>query len=212
MPQQINLIDAGLLPQRQRLPATTVLAVVASALTLVLAHFAWERVALARALAPLAQGEAAPPADPGDAGTATGLLTAEQLARGEALRDLLRQQPTVPDGAAQLMEQIVQALPDALWLTELELGAARAVRISGGATDAASFGQFTTRLSSIALLQGVPIGTVRLEPHSAAAADTAADASAGSEAGAKAQLFVLASAVAAAAPGAADAVSPKALP
>jgi hypothetical protein len=207
MPQQINLIDASLLPQRQRLRAATVLAVAGTGMALVLGHFAWERLALARALAALAQGEGEVQATAGEVGAGSAADQALQLARGEALRELLSRQPSVPAGSAQLMGQIVQSLPDTLWLTELELGAARAVRISGGTTDAAGFGQFTTRLGGIAALQGVPIGTVRLEPHATAATPGAA----GSDA--PAQLFVLASAAdAAAVPRAGGGVPPKASP
>jgi|CXWL01.1.fsa_nt_gi hypothetical protein len=185
MPQQINLIDAALLPAQQRLTPIALLATLGTAAALLVAHFGWEQMALARALAvatanaPVAV-EATPGAEPDSA-------PADRQARREALRDLLRRQVAVPEGSALLLGEIIRALPDALWLTELEIGTQRSLRISGGAADTAGFGQFTARLTLIPALQGLPITTLRLEPRplEGGAADAAPLP--------PAQLFVLAS-------------------
>jgi len=188
MAQQINLIDASLLPARRRLGPVSLLATVGTAIALVLAHLGWEQVALARALA---QATADAPAATEDGSVAEpDAATADRLARREALRDLLRRQLSVADGSALLLGEIIHALPDSLWLTELELGAQRALRISGGAADTEGFAQFATRLRLIPALQGLPISTVRLEPRP----EDSAVASPGTTPLPASQLFVLASA------------------
>ncbi|MDP1901094.1 MAG: PilN domain-containing protein [Rubrivivax sp.] len=165
MTQQINLIAATLLPTPQRLAPARLLAVTGAALALVLAHFGWERMALAQALA---QAPAAASTVDAAASSSPGAVPdpalPERLAQREALRDVLRQQVRVADGSALLLAEIFRVLPDGLWLTEVELGAERALRIAGGAVDAASFGQFTERLARVPQLQGLPITTLRLEP------------------------------------------------
>lgn len=188
MPQQINLIDASLLPARRRLGPVSLLATVGTAITLVLAHLGWEQLALARALAQATANAPAATEDGLDA--EPDAATVDRLARREALRDLLRRQLSVADGSALLLGEIIHALPDSLWLTELELGAQRTLRIGGGAADTKGFAQFTARLRLIPALQGLPISTVRLEPQPA----DSAGAAPATTALPAAQVFVLASA------------------
>lgn len=172
MPQQINLIDNTLLPARQRLPPAVMLATLAAALSLLSAHFAWEKWALARELnqvvAPQqAVAEAAP--------NHTESQREASLAKREALRDLLRLQVSVAEGSAALVGDIISAMPETMWLTELEVGTSRMLRLSGVTADSAGFGQFALRLERIAALKGLPLHTVRLEPRASDGAGAGQD-------------------------------------
>ena len=161
MPQQINLIDISLRPVRQKLPPAALLATVAVASLLLTAHFAWEKWALARelaqAVAPVAAAELA------HDGAAQNQRLA-RLAQREALRDLMRLQLSVAEGSATLIGDIIQAMPEDMWLTELEVGASGTLRLGGSSADSASFSRFTSRLEQIAALKSLPLHTVRLEP------------------------------------------------
>ena len=161
MAQQVNLIDISLRPARQNLPPDALLAAVAVAGLLLTTHFAWEKWALARelaqAVAPVVAAEAAPDG-------AAQSQRAARLAQREALRDLMRLQVSVAEGSATLMGDIIRAMPEDMWLTELEVGASATLRLSGASADSASFSRFTSRLENIAALKSLPLHTVRLEP------------------------------------------------
>jgi hypothetical protein len=189
MTQHINLITAALLPRPQRLAPKPLLALLGGVALLVLTHFAWERVALTQTLA---RADSPPPVVNAEAGASVGdPVLRERITRGEALREVLRKQGVVAEGSARILREIFDALPDEVWLTEVELGAERALRIGGGATDGTSFARFAQRLAAVASLQGLPVTTVRLH------APTRSEANAGAPAdptAAATQLFVLASA------------------
>lgn len=172
MPQQINLIDKSLLPTRQRLPPVVMLSALAMASALLTAHFAWEKWALAQELNQVA----APPqaAAPASDSTHPGQREAS-LARREALRDVLRLQVSVAEGSAALVSDIIAALSENMWLTELEVGTSRTLRLSGATADSAGFGQFAARLERISALKDLPLHTVRLEPRAAEGAGSGPD-------------------------------------
>lgn len=188
MPQQINLIDPTLLPPPQRLSPAVLLVLLGVSVAAVMGHFAWEKVSLTRALAAATAGAPAEPVAGADAAAQAPDTTApDRLAQREALRDLLRQQVAMPEGSAALIADMLRALPEQVWLTELELGAQRSLRLSGGTLDTAGFGLLSTRLTAIAALQGLPLHTVRLQPQPTQGGD-------GEPAAApQSQLFVLAS-------------------
>lgn len=161
MAQQVNLIDISLRPARQNLPPAALLAAVAAAGLLLTTHFAWEKWALARelalAVAPVVVADSA-------LDGAAQSQRAARLVQREALRDLMRLQVSVAEGSAKLMGDIIRAMPEDMWLTELEVGASATLRLSGASADSASFSQFTSRLENIAALKSLPLHTVRLEP------------------------------------------------
>ncbi len=199
MPQNINLIDSALLPARRRLSPPLLLGLLGLAAALVLGHWSFEQMRLARALAQASDGaptEAAAPESPPTDGAAQ-----ERLAQREALRNLLRGQVAATDGNAPLIAAVLGALPASVWLTELELelGSQRKLRISGGTLDSAGFGQLSAALNNTAALRGLPLNVVRLEPQPAApAAPANGDGTAGTPPAA--HLFVLEGATAAPTP------------
>jgi Tfp pilus assembly protein PilN len=87
----------------------------------------------------------------------------ERVAQREALRDLLAADQ-LPQEPAALLRSVIDALPQTLWLTEVEVARERALRIAGGALDAAALNNFATALAQVPALRGVPVHTVRLEP------------------------------------------------
>jgi hypothetical protein len=163
MPQQINLIDESLRPVRQRLPASALLATLAVASSLLATHYMWEKWSLARALS----HAVVPPPAVSELATDTATQAREEarLAQREALRDLLRLQVSVAEGSASLLGDIIGAMPENMWLTELEVGAARTLKIGGGIANSASFGLFSSRLEHITALKNLPVHTVRLGPR-----------------------------------------------
>ena len=188
MPQQINLIDPSLQPPPQRLSPALLLVTLGLGVSVVASHFVWEKMWLAHELAAATASAPVEQEAGADVSASAPDTTAlDRLAQREALRDLLRQQVAMPDGSATLIADILRVLPDQVWLTELELGAQRSLRISGGTLDTAGFGLLSTRLTSVAALQGIPLHTVRLQPQPTQGGD-------GEPAAApQSQLFVLAS-------------------
>ncbi len=169
MTQQINLIDPLLLPPTRRLTARRVVAAWAAGALLVLSHLAWERNALRQALVADTADAGEAPATPdltlaaGDAGLQ------RRITQREALRRMLqRSGPAMPNGAA-LLSQVMAALPESMWLTQIDIAGAQSIRIAGGATDPAALANFADRLARIPALRGVPIEAIRIEPQEAAA-------------------------------------------
>ena len=176
MSQNINLIDASLLPRTERLNGRVMLSALALASSAVLAHYGVEQTRLKRALAASAVAAAPADAGPDAAGDIALAQLRLRLARGEALRDALGRAGDLPVNSARLLQDVARALPDSLWLTEIDVQGQRTIRIAGGAVDAASLAVFSTRLGEVAALRGMPIQVLRLEPQpdtEAAAAETA---------------------------------------
>lgn len=171
--QHLNLIEARLLPPLRVVSGARLAGMVLAGAAIVLAHWGIERVALARALATATATEAADgsaSAEPGSDDTLAPLR--ERVAQRQALRDLLAAD-ALPREPASLLQAVIDALPPTLWLTEIELARERALRIAGGALDAAAFDEFAARLNRVPPLRGAPVRTVRLEPGEREANDEA---------------------------------------
>lgn len=161
--QQLNLVDPRLLPPRHLLSGTRLLAVAALGLVLTAAHFGVEQhrlaqVLLAAGMSP--QDEATPEAAPADPDAAV----ATRIVQRQALRDMLAKADRLPNDSAATLQSVIGALPETVWLTEVDVLGAQGVRIAGGTTDPASLRTLADRLAGIPLLSGVPVETLRIEP------------------------------------------------
>jgi hypothetical protein len=163
--QQINLVDAGLLPPLRLISGARLAALCLAGAALVGGHWAVERAALARSLAAAGANETVDAAPDNQGNDGLNELR-ERVAQRSALRDLL-EADHLPHNTAALLRAVFDALPPSLWLTDVELARERALRISGGTLDVGALDAFAHRLSAIAALRGVPIHTLRLEPADA---------------------------------------------
>jgi len=174
MPQQLNLLDPGLLPPRRRLTAARFALLLALACGAVLAHALAVRSELALALRLDAPAQEAAEAAPADAELQA---LQQQVDRNARLLATLGDDRPAPAAAAELLAAVVQALPPTVWLAELEWHAAGGLRVHGGTLDPQALSAFSQRLAAVPALAGLPIATVRLEPRvvdgDAAAADGA---------------------------------------
>ncbi len=172
MRQQLNLIDVRLLEAPVRPSLLVLAAIVAAAALGVGGHFSWERSAYQKLLARSA-------AEPMDAATverapdATFEARLRQIDRDELLLAVLTRVTDLPVNSAALLGQLAAALPDTLWLAEVELTGSRGLHISGGALDVAAVAVYANRLGKIATLGGVPIQLLTIEPRAAESAETA---------------------------------------
>lgn len=162
MGYQLNLIDERALPVPARPSVAAVLALALLCGVVGIAHLHWERTQLARSLAQpgadtLAGGEEAP-ADPAyDA-------RLRLVQRDERLRDVLAGFRDLPLDSAARLQQLAAALPDALWLTDVQLSGSRGVRIAGGALDTAALAAYATRLGQVPAFSGLPMQALSVEP------------------------------------------------
>lgn len=168
MTSQINLVDASLLPKRALIDGRAAAAIVGVALLSVAIHGGMESAQLRSALAAnpaAAMLQATATADA--ASTPVGGLAAQtqQLQRNLALRDALAQAHSLPDDSARLLQQVMAALPDTLWLTEIDLRGNQSIRIAGGALDASALAGFSASLARIEALKGTPVLVLQLEPQ-----------------------------------------------
>jgi Tfp pilus assembly protein PilN len=180
MGYQLNLIDERALPVPVR-PS------VAAMLTLALlcggvgfTHLRWEGARLARSLAqPGADAVASSEDLPADPAYETRLRVVQ---RDERLRDALAGFRDLPQDSAARLQQLAAALPDALWLTDVQLSGSRGVRIVGGTIEPAALAAYASRLGQVPAFSGLPMQALILEPtHDAVVrrdADQAASAAA----------------------------------
>jgi hypothetical protein len=172
--QQINLIEARLLPPLRLLSGARLAAALLIGVASVLGHGLSERLALQRALAAAVTAESADTAQPAGVDDAASLAPLRaRLAQRQALRDLLAAEP-MPQDPARVLQTVIDALPPALWLSEVEVAPERTLRIAGGVLEPAAFDEFAQRLSRAAALRGSPVRSLRLEPGERA--DGAAEA------------------------------------
>ncbi len=177
MRSQINLVDPGLLPEVQHLSGKRVLLVVSCALALLTAHYSYERVQLSKTMALSTKNDAS--VDPLLTGATTSsdlALLQTQLMRDELLREGLSKLTDLPVGNADMLASVIDALPDSLWLKELEFVGKRGVRIRGGTTNPAGLTEFSAKLSKVAALGGLPVQVVSLAPELENQADAPLDA------------------------------------
>lgn len=162
MSYQLNLIDERLLPVPQRPSVAAVLAVAVLCGIGGVVHLHWERSQLARSLAqPGAESLATSEEVPLDPVYETRL---RQLQRDERLRDALAGFSDLPQDSAARLRQLAAALPDALWLTDVQFSGSRGVRIAGGALDTAALAAYATRLGQVPAFSGLPLKALSVEP------------------------------------------------
>lgn len=186
MTSQINLVDAALLPTPALIGGRAAAVIVGVALLGVAVHGGTESAQLRAALA-ASPAQATLQATPtaitaADAASApAGSVTAQtqQLQRNLALRDALAQAHRLPDDSARVLQQVMAALPESLWLTEIDLRGSQSIRIAGGALDASALAGFSAGLARIDALKGTPVLVLQLEPQvraDGALVDASADA------------------------------------
>ncbi|MCW5632065.1 MAG: PilN domain-containing protein [Rubrivivax sp.] len=202
--QNVNLLDARRLPPQPLVRSAQAAAWFAAAALAVLAHAAYEQARTQQTLAALGAGaapeagEAAGQAGSGEPAPAVpqALLDLRaRLAEREALLATLRAQSEPPSHPAQTLRDVLTALPEAMWLTEVRLQGARELRISGGTLDPLALAEFAQRLGGSASLRGVGLHTVQLQPGRAQApgADAGSDPEPGAASARPMHSFVLAS-------------------
>ena len=193
MGYQLNLIDERALPVQARPSVAALLTLSLICGGVGVAHLHRERAQLARSLTQpgaetLAGGEEVP-ADPAyDAR----LLVVQ---RDERLRDALAGFRDLPQDSAARLQQLAAALPDSMWLSDVQLSGSRGVRIAGGALEPAALAAYATRLGEVPAFSGLPMQALSVEPTSdeAARRDTGDNASVAAMARAVQHHFVLTS-------------------
>ena len=185
MSSQINLVDASLLPRRALIDGRAAAVIVGVALLGVAIHGGIESAQLRLALAtsPALAIDHAAAADAASAPAGGLAAQVQQLQRSLALRDALAQAHSLPDDSARVLQQVMAALPDTLWLTEIDLRGKQSIRIAGGALDPSALAGFSASLARIDALKGTPVLVLQLEPQvraDGASVDDSSDASASS--------------------------------
>lgn len=171
MTQQINLLDAALLPQRDWCNGRFIVGTGALWVALVGGQWVYEKQALTTLLAanaPVESAEADTPAF--DAESAE--LNA-QLASGEALLRTAGGLTALPQENAARVQALIDAMPQNLWLDEVEFGINQRVRITGGVGDAAGLAAFSQRLGESAAYNGLPLRVVALAAREREAPESA---------------------------------------
>jgi hypothetical protein len=213
--QNVNLLGARHQPTKVKLGSGAAVAALAVAAGAVLVHGLVERQLTQRAVVSLSpsnsalESTSAASASEGDVAQVTPtqqppaeLITLrQQLAQSEALAAALRGEPAMPQAPATTLAQIVAALPQTMWLTEIDLSGARDLHIAGGTLEPQALTAFAQRLAESHTLRGVGLQTLRLEPLSTSSAG-AEDGESGMPAPSpiKGHAFVLASTANAASP------------
>jgi hypothetical protein len=169
MIQQINLLEPSLLPKREWCTGQSIVIGAALLASAVVAHYAHEKMSLQRMLAssspaaPTAQASAAT-GDGIDAQLRDGQL---RLARGEMLMKAVGGLIDLPRDNARRLQTLFAAMPETIWLQEVEFSSERNVRIVGGATDSGSLTSFSRRLGATEAFQGLPLHVYSLQPREA---------------------------------------------
>lgn len=170
--QNINLLDRRLLPAEPLVRAAPAIALLGACALVVLGHGLFEQQRLQRALAAVAEqtpAEAAVAPTGADPGSDVAQLRA-RLAIREALLAALKSETAQPADPARTVRHVVAALPETMWLTEVELHGARDMRIAGGTLDPMALAEFARRLAASEALRGLGLQTLRLEPEAHMAA------------------------------------------
>ena len=163
--QQFNLFDRSLLPPPPDWLMRGALALVGIGLLAAALHGAYERRALAQLMAaPGSESEATPEAEDAELRELT-----DRVARRSALRQSYRRSGGGLEHVGDTLAGIAAALPEDMWLKEVELGAERSLRVSGQVLQAASLQVFAARLQQAPGVKGVPLHSLaveRVEPES----------------------------------------------
>jgi len=173
--QQINLLDPSLLAAPRLLGSGALVGLVGAAALAVAGHWAleshWTRSALAAVVPPAPPAETAIAADAAASAADPAQALQARIAEREALRAVLVQQTQLPRAPAELIAQVIAALPQNMWLSEIDIAGTRNLRIAGGTLDPAALSTFAQALGGITALRGVPIESVRLEGAAVLASD-----------------------------------------
>ncbi len=163
--QQVNLVDARLLPPPQLLSGMRLAALAVLALVALGTHIGSENQRLSQTLAQAG----ADPEQAGDAAQAPNASNETALQASihqrRALRDLLVKADDRPQDSAAMLRQVFAALPSSVWLTEVDLRGRMGLRIAGGTLEPAALRGLAERLERIEALHGVAVETVRIEPN-----------------------------------------------
>ncbi|GEM_PF-2058778 len=168
--QQINLIDPALRVKRDWLAGRTIAGVAAALGLAVGAHGVLEQTRLSRLLASTSTAAPEPAASAEPSATETELREARrEIARGERLLQAVAGLTDLPHDNARRLRNLIGAMPDTLWLQELEFSGERGVRIAGGATNVAALASFAQRLGAQPSFQGAPLHVFKVDPRAAPA-------------------------------------------
>jgi hypothetical protein len=164
MSQQINLIDPALRVKRDWLAGRLIVGVACLLGLLIGSHGLYEKTLLDRTIATsLAQ---ATPAEPDTVPQDASLQEAlDRVARGERLLQALSGMTDLPRNNAQRLRNLIAALPENMWLQEVELTSGRGLRVVGGTTEATALTRFSARLGTQQDFQGSPLFVFKVEPR-----------------------------------------------
>jgi hypothetical protein len=169
MTQQINLLDRTLLPVREWCNARLLVGLGAALVLGCGAFAAYETHAL-NVLLVAGAGETAEPdlAAPHPLDDALAELQG-RVASNERLLRAVGSFTDLPQDNAARLRTLIDAMPDSLWLREVEFSVERGLRIAGGATSAQSLAIFSGRLGVEPAFHGLPLHVFALEPREQAA-------------------------------------------
>jgi hypothetical protein len=173
--QNVNLLDARLMPREPLVRSEWALAGLMVALLAVATHGWLESRLTRQAVAALAASTPGAAAEDGAAGSASGDAATkpanaehQALQRRVALAEMqlaaVSTHLDVPEEPASTLRQVVAALHESMWLTEIELTGAREWRIAGGTLAPQALVPFAGQLRETHALLGTALLTVRLEP------------------------------------------------
>lgn len=167
MTQQINLLEPSLLPKREWCTGRVIVAVVGVLSIAVGAHYMHESAGIKRALA---SGSPAP-SDAAASGENSDPIEAQlregqsRLARGEMLMKAVAGLTDLPRDNARRLQVLIAAMPDTVWLQEVEFSGERGVRIVGGATPSTALAGFSQSLGATKEFQALPLHVYALAPR-----------------------------------------------
>jgi hypothetical protein len=167
MTQQINLLEPSLLPKREWCTGRVIVAVAGVLAVAVGAHYMHESAGIKRALAagspaPSDAAASAENSDPIEAQLRDGQ---SRLARGEMLMKAVAGLTDLPRDNARRLQALIAAMPDTVWLQEVEFSGERAVRIVGGATQSAALAGFSQSLGATKEFEALPLHVYALAPR-----------------------------------------------
>lgn len=184
MAQQINLLEPALLPEREWCTGRGIVIGAGVLAAAVAAHYAHESLAFQRALAagsPAASSQAS--ASASDVEIDVQLRDRQlRLARGEMLMKAVGGLNELPRDNARRLQTLFAAMPETIWLQEVEFNSMRSVRIVGGTTNTSALAGFSQRLGATPAFQGLPLHVYALQPRAAEPVTELPDEAAASDA------------------------------
>jgi Tfp pilus assembly protein PilN len=163
MTQQINLLDPSLLPARDWCTASLIVGVGLALAAALIGQIGYERHAMARLLAAPGDSAAVDGAAPADAELAD---LQQAIDRDEALLRSVGSLVDLPQGSAAQLRDLFAVLPETLWLHEVELGAARSLRIRGSTLQPQALTVLAQRLNGSPSFRGAALQVLTLQRES----------------------------------------------